>query len=63
MTEYKNWVLSGDHSVATGDVFCTYLNRGIKKLDNMTPNASKVRFEAIYKQYIDLKADNKLPIG
>ncbi len=63
MKEYKNQVLSGEHAVAAGDVFCSYLCKGLKKPDNMTPKAFKKRFEVLFKLYDDLKADFELTIG
>ncbi len=41
MKECKNKVLYGVHAVAAGDVFCSYLQRALKKPDNKTPKAFK----------------------
>ncbi len=47
MQEYKNWVLSGKHAVAAGDVFYSYLQKGLKKPDNMSPKAfNALRFSS-----------------
>lgn len=32
---------SGKHPIATGDIFCTYLHRGLTKPNNTTPKAFK----------------------
>ncbi len=55
MIEYKNRVLSDKHAVAAGDVFCSYLQKGLKKPDNMTPKAFKARFEVLFKLYDTLR--------
>ncbi len=63
MREYKNQVLSGKRAVATGDVFHSYLWKGLKKLDNMTQKAFKACFEVLFKLNDDLKAGYELTIG
>ncbi len=63
MKEYKNRVLSSEHTVAEGDVFHSNLQKGLKKLDNMTPKAFKACFKVLFKLYDDLKADYELTIG
>ncbi len=39
MKEYNNRVLSGEHTVTVGDVFCNYLHRGLKKPNDMSLKA------------------------
>ncbi len=63
MKEYKNQVLSSEHAVATGDVFCSYLWRALKKPGDMTLKAFKAHFEVLFKLYDDLEADYELTIG
>ncbi len=63
MKEYKNPVLSCKHAVAMGDVFCSYLQKGLKEPDDMPPKAFKACFEVLLKLYDDLKADYELTIG
>ncbi len=46
-----------------GDVFCSYLRKGLKKPDNMTPKAFKACFKFLFKLYDNLKADYELTIG
>ncbi len=41
MKEYKNFILSTEHTVVAGDVLHTYLRCGIKKPENMTAKAFK----------------------
>ncbi len=62
MKEYENQVHSSEHAVATGDVFHSYLQRALKKPDDMTPKAFKAYFEVLFELY-DLKADYELTIG
>ncbi len=59
MREYKNRVLSSEHAVTT-DVFCSHLQRALKKLDNMSLKAFKAYFEVLFKLYNNLK---ELTIG
>ncbi len=61
--EYKNIVFSSEHSIVARDVFCTYLHRGLKKPDNITPIDFKAHFKVLFKLYNNLKADNELTIG
>ncbi len=63
MRKYKNQVLPGENAVAAGNVLCSYLQRALKKLDNMKPKAFKACFEVLFKLYDNLKADYKLTIG
>ncbi len=63
MREYKNQLLSSEHAVTAGDVFCSYLQRAHKKPDNMTPNSFKACFKVPFKLYDNLKADFELTIG
>ncbi len=63
MKEYQNRVLSSEHTIATGDVFCNYLQTRMKKHNNMTPKAFKACFEACFKLYKNLKAEKELMIG
>ncbi len=63
MRECKNQVLFCEHAVTAGDVFCSYLQRALKKLDDMTPKAFKACFEVLFKLYDNLKADYELTIG
>ncbi len=63
MKEYKNHVLSGEHAVATGDVFHSYLQRALKKPDNMTPKAFKACFKVLFKLSDNLKPDYELTFG
>ncbi len=53
---------SGKHAIAAWDVICSYLQKGLKKLDDMTPKAFKACFEVLFKLYDDLKADYELTI-
>ncbi len=63
INEYENRVLSSKHSIATRNDFQTNLQRGLKKLDNMTPKAFKAWLKVLFKLYDKLKADYKLTIG
>ncbi len=63
MKDYKNLVLSGEHSVVAGDIFCVHFCTGVKKLDNMTPESFKTCFEILLKLYDKLKADYELILG
>ncbi len=63
MKEYKNWVLSSKHSVATMDIFCTYLCRGVNQLDDMNLKVFKAHFKVLFKLYNILQADYELTIG
>lgn len=46
---YRNMVLSGKHSVAASDIFCSYLCRGLKKPDSTPLKAFNAQFEALMK--------------
>ncbi len=63
MKEYKNGILSSEHSVTTRDVFHTYLRLGIQNPDNMTLNAFMVCFKVLFKLYDNFNADYELTIG
>ncbi len=63
MRKYKNQVLPGENAVAAGNVFCSYLQRALKKLDDLTPKAFKACFEVLNKLYDNLKADYEVTIG
>ncbi len=63
MREYKNRVSSSEHAVAAGDVLCSYLQRALKKPDDMTPKAFRACFKVLVKLYDNLKADYELTIG
>ncbi len=51
------------HAVAMGDDFCSYLQKGQKKAENMNPKAFKAGFKVLFKLYDDLKAGYELTIG
>ncbi len=56
--EYKNCLISCEHSVGTKDCFHAYLCRGIEKPDEIIPQDLKAGFEVLFKLYDVLKADN-----
>ncbi len=55
-------VLFRKHSIAAWDIF-TYICRGLKKPDDMTPKAFKTCFKVLVKLYYYLKAGFELIIG
>ncbi len=63
LRDYKNQVLSNEHAVPAGDVFCSYLQRALKKPDNMTLKAFKECFQVLFKLYDNLKADYELTMS
>ncbi len=49
MREFKNRVLFGEHAVAAGYVFHSYLGRVLKKQDNMTLKSFRACFKVLFK--------------
>lgn len=57
MREYEKEFRFGQHSVATEDIFHTYLHWGIKKPNNTTPKAFAVCSKVLMKLYKEIDAN------
>ncbi len=63
MTTNENKTLSREIVVAAEDVFYSFLQRALKKPNDMTPKAFKARFDVLMKLYKDLETEFELIIG